>query len=48
MFNLPLPNGYFIAKAKIIGIAEDRLGTGNRDGIYNPDRKDGVVFKIAI
>lgn len=47
-FNLPLPDEYFINKAKIIGIAEDRMGTGNRDGDYDPNRKDGVVMKIAI
>lgn len=45
---IPLPEGYFINEAKIIKILEDRIGTGNRDAIYNPDRKDGIVMKIAI
>jgi len=47
-FNIPLPDGYYIARTRIFGIAEDRIGTGNRDGVYSPDRKDGVVMKIGI
>ena len=47
-FNLPLPDGYYVSKARITEIYEDRIGAGNRDGIYNPERKDGLVLKIGI
>jgi len=29
-------------------VLEDRMGAGNRDGIYDPNKKGGVVMKIAI